>query len=394
MMKEILKYAQGFNAKDSVVKWLNEKVTEDKPQGEVEHIIDYMVNTDKDSSEKSYNRMVKDAKKWMEKLNKKGEGIKEVEGEDVEVVKKWRDGFRFVKLISENAYKREGFLMNHCVSSYYEKDDVIYSLRDKNNKPHATLSSNSMQIKGYGNGSIHPKYIEYNVKMLEKLGLKVRDSEMKNLGYINVEEFKKHLSKKTIKSLFDGKYHYLSNKLLDKESDEFACFELWDKIPLIEFNKKNVCNINFNLNSFNTNAIKFLWNSFKGVKKNKKDKAKNASSGDSAKNASSGDYAQNASSGYYAKNASSGDYAKNASSGDYAIETCDGKNSVCASIGKGSKIKATKGTWITLAEYDKDNNPICVKSAQIDGVKLKENVFYELKNKRFVKLVNEVEGDQ
>ena len=66
----------------------------------------------------------------------------------------------------------------------------------------------------------------------KELGLDVRDSEMRNLGYLNVEEFKKYLSKSTVKELFDKKYHYIHNKLLDKDNEEFACFELWDKIPL------------------------------------------------------------------------------------------------------------------------------------------------------------------
>ena len=118
-MKEILKYAERFNVNKKVINWLNKNVTEDKPQGEVEHIIDYMVNNDKNYSEKTYSRIVKDAKKWMERLNKKGEGIIEVEGTDIEIVKKWRDGFKFVKLISENSYKREGFMMNHCVSCFF-----------------------------------------------------------------------------------------------------------------------------------------------------------------------------------------------------------------------------------------------------------------------------------
>ncbi len=125
------------------------------------------------------------------------------------------------------------------------------------------------------------------------------------------------------------------------------------------------------------------------------DSAKNASSGDYAQNASSGDYAQNASSGYSAKNASSGYYAKNASSGysaknassgDYASSVVTGKNSVDASIGKNSKTKGVVGTWITLAEYDDKNICIVVKSARIDGKKLKADTFYTLKNKKFTEV--------
>jgi len=113
------------------------------------------------------------------------------------------------------------------------------------------------------------------------------------------------------------------------------------------------------------------------------DGATNASSGNGATNASSGDGATNASSGYGATNASSGDYAKNASSGDYAKIVMTGKNNVGAAIGRDSRIKGLKGNWITLAEYDDNGICICVKSSKIDGKKIKENVWYELKKGKF-----------
>ena len=37
-----------------------------------------------------------------------------------------------------------------------------------------------------------------------------------------------------------------------------------------------------------------------------------------------------------------------------------------------------------LAEFNSDGEPICVKAAQIDGEKLKPNVFYKLKGGEFV----------
>jgi hypothetical protein len=45
------------------------------------------------------------------------------------------------------------------------------------------------------------------------------------------------------------------------------------------------------------------------------------------------------------------------------------------------------GTYITLAEYDNDENVLCVKSAKIDGINLKENVLYKLENKNFQECV-------
>jgi len=91
----------------------------------------------------------------------------------------------------------------------------------------------------------------------------------------------------------------------------------------------------------------------------------------------------------YAKLASSGNSAKLASSGDSAKLALDGQDSIGATIGANSKIKGKKGNWITLSEWkynDKKNRyvPVCVKSAQIDGKKLKEDVWCKLKDKKIV----------
>lgn len=72
-----------------------------------------------------------------------------------------------------------------------------------------------------------------------------------------------------------------------------------------------------------------------------------------------------------------------------------GKNNICANIGIDGIVKGVKGSWITLAEYKYDYNLnyhicVCVKSAQIDGEILKEDVWYTLKNGEFV----EVEEDE
>lgn len=80
-----------------------------------------------------------------------------------------------------------------------------------------------------------------------------------------------------------------------------------------------------------------------------------------------------------------------AASGDYSKLELNGQDSVGAAIGINSKAKGKIGCWITLAEwkYDEKKNryvPVCVKSAQIDGKKLKEDVWYILENKKFVEV--------
>lgn len=114
--------------------------------------------------------------------------------------------------------------------------------------------------------------------------------------------------------------------------------------------------------------------------------SKLASSGDWTKLVSSGDYSKLASSGDYSKLVSSGDNSKLASSGDDSKLASSGDNCIIAGIGYKNIVKGKIGSWIVLAEYD--NKHPCriksVKTALIDGKKIKADTFYKLKNGRFV----------
>ena len=116
------------------------------------------------------------------------------------------------------------------------------------------------------------------------------------------------------------------------------------------------------------------------------------SSGYYAKIGSSGYSAQIGSSGFYAKIGSSGYYAQIGSSGDYAQIESTGEDSVVMAAGYNSIAKAKKGSWITLAEWKRDHEdgkwkPVCVKTEQVDGERIKADTFYKLVDGEF----NEVE---
>ena len=116
------------------------------------------------------------------------------------------------------------------------------------------------------------------------------------------------------------------------------------------------------------------------------DSAKIGSSGDSAQIGSSGDYAKIGSSGYYAQIGSSGDSAKIGSSGDYAKIGSSGQDSVIMCAGNDSKAKAAIGSWITLAEWKRIGDvwkPICVKTEQVDGKRIKADAYYRLIDGKF-----------
>ncbi len=127
--------------------------------------------------------------------------------------------------------------------------------------------------------------------------------------------------------------------------------------------------------------------------------ANSATSGDDAHSATSGSYAHSATSGNRANSATSGSYAHSATSGNRANSATSGygahsatsgvDNAIACSIGRKAKAKASKGCWIVLAEWYEDGSwedarPINIKSAQVDGKKVKADQWYKLVNGEFV----------
>ena len=95
------------------------------------------------------------------------------------------------------------------------------------------------------------------------------------------------------------------------------------------------------------------------------------------------------SSGDSAQIGSSGDYAKIGSSGNYAKIDSTGEDSVIMCAGEGSVAKAKIGSWITLAEWKRDDRkgrwvPVCVKTERVDGIKIKPDTWYKLQGGEFV----------
>ena len=96
-------------------------------------------------------------------------------------------------------------------------------------------------------------------------------------------------------------------------------------------------------------------------------------------------------SGYRAQIGSSGNSAQIGSSGDSAKINSTGEDAVIMCAGSRSKAKGKKGSWITLAEWVKDEEkgryvPVCVKTERVDGEKIKEDTYYTMKNGEFVEV--------
>lgn len=92
-----------------------------------------------------------------------------------------------------------------------------------------------------------------------------------------------------------------------------------------------------------------------------------------------------------ANNDNGGDSAQIGSSGDSAKINSTGEDSVIMCAGNNSRAQAKIGSWITLAEWEwndeKNRNiPVCVKTEYVDGNNIKADTWYQLKNGEFVEV--------
>jgi hypothetical protein len=230
----MIDYAKAINARQEVIDWCSTVLAARLKKlqsghaialihSEAEHIIDFLASdaAPKRLRKMSYQQAKEAAEKWMKANQKKGRNLVDGEG-DIETIHDFGDGSRIVRLITPNAYKREGFFMAHCVGGYDPKTSTIYSYRDKKNEPHATFEvakrdNQIVQIKGKGNGSIHPNYINPILTFLKSINFEIRPDDMKNLGYLYIPEgFEEILSlfvepngqETKMTTLFGHKYMY------------------------------------------------------------------------------------------------------------------------------------------------------------------------------------------
>lgn len=199
-MDELIKYANGMNANDEVLFWLNTVGKSAAKKGTsfsyIEHVIDYLVSSQAPPRlrKMSYLDAKRKADEWSAKNQKNGKNLVDT-SDDIETIHDFLDGSKIVRLKTQKAFEREGFLMSHCVGGYSASSEscLIYSYRDKNNMPHATFEVQKRdksinQIKGKGNGPIHPKYIHPILAFLKSIGMEIRPHDMQNLGYQHIHK--------------------------------------------------------------------------------------------------------------------------------------------------------------------------------------------------------------
>lgn len=139
------------------------------------------------------------ADKYFEELNKRIEANPDIEGVDVKTIMTFKDGYRFVQLLTPNALKNEGPKVGHCVGSgaYDSKmahGHNYYSLRDADNKPHVTIEARTeffgrktlKQCRGKENKQPVNKYLPYVQKFIQaqKISLSTSANHSDYVGYL------------------------------------------------------------------------------------------------------------------------------------------------------------------------------------------------------------------
>ncbi len=171
-------YDIDFYSNDLTVKKALEKKEElvkvligDKTLRRLEHIVHYFENNseNKKIERMSYPEAFKQSLEWTKKLNKKTDKnvLKQIQEEGLKLIHTFENGYKLVKLNTKENFDREGKLMRHCVAGYYErfiqeKSFMILSIRDKENKPLATIEARMKfdtltieQIKGRSNREVY-----------------------------------------------------------------------------------------------------------------------------------------------------------------------------------------------------------------------------------------------
>ena len=94
----------------------------------------------------------------------------------------------------------------------------------------------------------------------------------------------------------------------------------------------------------------------------------------------SGYYSTAGTSGYSSTAGTSGYYSTAAATGPYCRAKAEGNNSIAVANGYKSKVKGSVGCYLVLTEYDDDGNFLCADLKFVDGISIKADTWYMLKD--------------
>ena len=108
-----------------------------------------------------------------------------------------------------------------------------------------------------------------------------------------------------------------------------------------------------------------------------------AASGDSGNAAASGRSGNAAASGWRGNAAASGERGTAVATGEQGSSSANGEQCLAVAWGKDSRAKGKLGTWLVVTEYD-SGMILNAKLVQVDGLTVKEETWYTLKNGEMV----------
>lgn len=114
---------------------------------------------------------------------------------DIKTLVEYPGGYRIVEMLTQKALDREGNIMSHCVGSHHGEylksgQRRMFSLRDAQNEPHATIEVNAdnmrtTEIKGKGNRAPVRRYWPMLRDFVEKYGVMVQ-GDHHNIGLLSL----------------------------------------------------------------------------------------------------------------------------------------------------------------------------------------------------------------
>ena len=122
-------------------------------------------------------------------------------------------------------------------------------------------------------------------------------------------------------------------------------------------------------------------------KSNTGDQSAATNTGDWSAATNTGDQSAATNTGDQSAATNTGNRSAATNTGDWSAATVEGKESVAMAIGYNSKAKGSLGCFIVLAECKEmggEYHIVDVKSAKVDGEKIKPDTFYKLINGEFV----------
>ena len=103
-------------------------------------------------------------------------------------------------------------------------------------------------------------------------------------------------------------------------------------------------------------------------------------SGYSSTAGTSGNYSTAGTSGNYSTAGTSGYYSTAAATGSHCRAKAEGNNSIAVANGYKSKVKGSVGCYLVLTEYDDDGNLLCADLKLVNGISIKADTWYMLKD--------------